>query len=150
MSEKNPIKLFVTHLWDAGDDYLRVFEYLESTGTFYYQNYSAPDRLPSSDKEAQREEFRRQIAPVEAVIALTSLYDRHPDMLIFQLNYAKASNKPVVLLEAFGSKAPVPKALKDLADEVIAWNERELIDAIKRQARHEDTHRWDVIEFKLD
>jgi hypothetical protein len=150
MSEKNPIKLFVTHLWDAGDDYQRVFEYLESTGTFYYQNFSAPERLPSSDKEAQREEFRRQIAPAEIVIALTSLYQAHPDMFTFQLNFAKASNKPVVMLEAFGSKAPQPAALKGLVDETIGWNERELIDAIRRQARHEDTHRFDVIEFKLD
>jgi hypothetical protein len=150
MSEKNPIKLFVTHLWEAGDDYQRVFEYLESTGTFYYQNFSAPDRLPSSDKEAQREEFRRQIAPVEVIIALTSLYHAHPDMFTFQLNFAKASNKPVVMLEAFGSKAPPPATLKGLVDETIGWNERELIDAIKRQARHEDTNRFDVIEFKLD
>ena len=150
MSEKNPIKLFVTHLWEAGDDYQRVFEYLESTGTFYYQNFSAPDRLPSSEKEAQREEFRRQIAPVEVIIALISLYHAHPDMFTFQLNFAKASNKPVVMLEAFGSKTPLPDSLKGLVDETIHWNERELIDAIRRQARHEDTHRFDVIEFKLD
>lgn len=150
MSEKNPIKLFVTHLWEAGDDYQRVFEYLESTGTFYYRNFSAPDKLPSSDKEAQREEFRRQIAPAEIVIALTATYNAHPDMVTFQLNYAKASNKPVVMLELFGSKSPMPKALNGLVDEMLAWNERELIDAIKRQARHEDTHRFDVIEFKLD
>jgi len=25
-----------------------------------------------------------------------------------------------------------------------------MADAIRRQARHEDTTRWDVIEFKLD
>jgi hypothetical protein len=127
-----------------------VFEFLESTGTFYYQNFSAPDRLPSSDKEAQREELRRQIAPAEVVIALTGLHQTHPDLLLFQLNYTKACDKPVVLLEAFGAKADVPKVLRDLADEVIGWNERELLDAIRRQARHEDTSRFDTIEFKLD
>jgi hypothetical protein len=150
MSEKNPIKLFVTHHWEAGVDYQRVFEFLESTGTFYYQNFSAPDRLPSSDKEAQREELRRQIAPAEVVIALTGLHQTHPDLLLFQLNYTKACDKPVVLLEAFGAKADVPKVLRDLADEVIGWNERELLDVIRRQARHEDTSRFDTIEFKLD
>ncbi len=150
MSERNPIKLFVTHLWEAGDDYQRVFEYLESTGNFYYQNYSAPDRLPSSDKEAQREALRQQIAPAEVVVALAGLHRAHPDMFIFQLNYAKACDKPVVLLEAFGAKTEVPKAVRDLADEVIGWNERDLIDAIRRQARHEDTTRFDTIEFKLD
>jgi hypothetical protein len=150
MSEKNPIKVFVTHLWEAGDDYQRVFEYLESTGTFYYQNYSAPERLPGADKEAQREELRRQILPAEVVVALAGLYGAYPELLIFQLNYAKASHKPVVVLEAFGAKLDVPQPLKDLADVVIGWNERALIDAIKMQARHEDTHRWDMIEFKLD
>jgi hypothetical protein len=150
MSEKDPIKLFVTHLWEAGIDYQRVFEFLESTGTFYYQNFSAPDRLPGSDKEAQREELRRQIAPAEVVIALTGLHQTHPDLLLFQLNYTKACDKPVILLEAFGAKADVPKVLRDLADEVIGWNERQLLDAIRRQARHEDTSRFDTIEFKLD
>ena len=37
-----------------------------------------------------------------------------------------------------------------LADEIVEWNERSIADAIRRQARHEDTTRWDVIEFKLD
>ena len=150
MSERNPIKLFVTHVWDAGPDYQRVFEFLERTGKFYYQNYSAPERRPSTEKEAQREELRRQIAPVEVVIALAGLHHTHPDMLMFQLNYTKASDKAVVLLEAFGAKWEIPKALRDLADEVIGWNDRDLLDAVRRQARHEDTMRFDTIEFKLD
>ena len=40
--------------------------------------------------------------------------------------------------------------LEALADEIIEWNERSIADAIRRQARHEDTGRWDVIDFKLD
>jgi hypothetical protein len=28
-------------------------------------------------------------------------------------------------------------------------NERVIVDTIRRQARHEDTQRWDTIEFKL-
>jgi hypothetical protein len=43
----------------------------------------------------------------------------------------------------------VPEELVKRASEVIGWNERLMIDAIRRQARHEDTARWDVIEFKL-
>ena len=33
---------------------------------------------------------------------------------------------------------------------VLPWNERSLADAVRRQARHEETTRWDVVEFKLD
>ena len=150
MSQANPVRLFVTHGWETSDDYLRVFEYLESARNFFYKNFSAPDRRPGGDKEAQREELRRQIAAAEAVIALSSLFDTHQELLTFQLAYAHASNKPVVLMKPFGSRKDVPKALLDLASEVADWDERGLVDAIRRQARHEETTRWDTIEFKLD
>lgn len=151
MSQSNPIKLFVSHAWQEDDDYLRVFEYLESDSNFYYQNYSTPDRYPSSgDKEALREDLRKQINPAEIVIALSGLGRKHSDLLLFQLNFAKACDKPVVILENYGVKEPIPKSIRDLADEVIEWDKRSLIDAIRRQARHEETTRWDTIEFKLD
>lgn len=150
MSQANPVRLFVTHAWEAGDDYLRVFEYLESARNFFYRNLSAPEKRPGGDKEAGKEELRRQIAPVEAVIALSSLFDAHRDLVTFQLLYAQASQKAVVLLKPFGSQKPVPKELADLAHEIIDWDERALVDAIRRQARHEETTRWDTIEFKLD
>ncbi|MGH8260175.1 MAG: hypothetical protein ACREUG_10840 [Steroidobacteraceae bacterium] len=150
MSQANPIRLFVTHLWESGDDYLRVFEYLESSRNFFYVNSSTPERRPTGGKEDFKEDLRRQIAPAEAMIALTSLFERDQDLTTFQLLYAQACQKPVILLKRFGESRPVPKALTDLANEVIDWDERALVDAVRRQARHEDTTRWDVIEFKLD
>lgn len=150
MSQENPIRLFVSHLWETSDDYLRVFEYLESARNFYYRNTGTPDRRPVGDKEVLKEDLRRQIAPAEVLIGLTSLYERDRDLLTFQLLYAQACQKPVILLQGFGTSRPVPKDLKDLASEIVEWDERALVDAVRRQARHEDTTRWDVIEFKLD
>ena len=150
MTQANPVRLFVTHVWENSDDYLRVFEYLESARNFFYRNYSTPDRRPDGDKEALREDLRRQIAPVEAVIALPSLFEGHQDLLTFQLLFAQASQKAVVLMKPFGSRKDVPKTILELADEVVDWDERALVDAIRRQARHEETTRWDTIEFKLD
>lgn len=150
ISQQNPVKLFVGHLWEADDDYHRVFEFFEGARNFYYLNYSAPDRCPGTDKEAQKEELRRQIAPVEAVILCAMHHRRAPDLVEFQANYAKASDKPVILLGSFGAASVIPKKLLSLADETLEWDERALIDAIRRQARHEETNRWDTIEFKLD
>ena len=140
MSQENPIRIFVTHIWERHDDYVRVFEYLESARNFFYRNHSNPDVRPEAQKEAMKEALRKQIAPAEAVIALSSLYAMNQDLSTFQVLYAKASQKPVILL----------KELEDLADEVVEWDERALVDAVKRQARHEDTTRWDTIEFKLE
>jgi hypothetical protein len=150
MSQANPVRVFVTHLWEENEDYLRVFEYLESARNFYYRNSSTPQQRPGGGKEGLKEDLRRQINPAEAVIALSSLYERDQDLLTFQLAFAKACEKPVILLKRFGSGQALPKALTDLADEVIDWDERALVDAVRRQARHEDTTRWDVVEFKLD
>ncbi len=150
MSQANPFRVFVTHAWDNGDDYLRVFEYLESANNFFYKNCSTPDHMPAGDKEALRESLRQQIAPAEVVIALPSLADANRDLLQFQMVFAQAAHKPVVLMKTFGSAMPVAKVIAELSDEIVDWDARTLVDAIKRQARHEETNRWETIEFKLD
>jgi len=150
MSQANPIQIFVTHGWDNSDDYLRVFEFLESANNFFYRNCSTPDQMPAGDKEAWRESLRKQIAPAEVVIALPSLAGGNRDLLQFQMVFAQACNKPVILMKNFGSAAPVPKAIAEMATEMVEWDSRALVDAIKRQARHEETNRWETIEFKLD
>ena len=149
-SRANPIRLFVSHAWEESEDYNRVFEYLEAPGTFYYQNSSRPQAKRPADKELEREDLRRQIAPCEVVVVVPAAYKAMPELVLFQMNFAKAAGRPLVAMENFGSTEALPKAIKDLADEICAWNERDLIDALRRQARHEDTTRWDTIEFKLD
>jgi hypothetical protein len=151
MSQNNPIRLFVTHAWDTSDEYLRIFEYLESARNFFYKNLSAPEKAPKGGGvEADREELRRQIAQAECVIALPGLYRQQGDLLQFQLTFAKASDKPVILMKPFGANQVLPKAITDFSDQIVEWDGRALVDAIKAQARHEESNRWDTIEFKLE
>ncbi len=151
MTENNPIRLFVTHLYAPDESYFRVFEYLESTPNFFYQNLATPEKPPrSKEKEAIREDLRRQMADAEVVVLLSSLYGRDAVLIEFQALYAQSCDKPLVVMEPFGTEAQMPAKLREMADEVVAWNGRDMADAIRRQARHEDTTRWDVIEFKLD
>jgi hypothetical protein len=44
----------------------------------------------------------------------------------------------------------LPKSITELSDQTVDWDGRALVDAVKAQARHEESHRWDTIEFKLD
>jgi hypothetical protein len=150
VSQKNPIRLFVCHVWQDNDDYQRIFEYLESTSNFFYRNTSTPDKRPAGDKEAMRDDLRRQIGEAEVVILPAALYRRNVDWVEFQLNCAKAFDKPVLVLEPFGGTDTLAPAVQALADDIVPWDQRQLADAIKRQARHEETTRFDVIEFKLD
>jgi hypothetical protein len=150
MSQQNPIRVFVTHAWQDADDYQRLFEFLESARNFYYKNTSTPENPPAGDTEVQREDLRRQIAAAEILIALPGLYAEHPDLTIFQMNYAKSQKKPVLLLKSFGSSQPLNKLLTERAEEVVDWDERGLVDAIRRLARHEGTSRYETVEFNPD
>jgi hypothetical protein len=150
VTQQNPIRIFVSHAFEANEDYARVFDYLESSHNFYYKNCSAIEPSPGHDKEAVRQELRRQISLAEVVVIPAAMYKGYRELIDFELNCAKGLDKPVVVLETFGVREKLPVQLEALADEKVEWNEREMVDAIKRQARHEDTTRWDVIEFKLD
>jgi len=150
VSQKNPIRLFVCHVWKEDDDYLRVFEYLESADNFFYRNTSTPDKRPQGDKDALRDDLRRQITEAEAVVLPAQLYRKYVEWVEFQLHCAKAHDKPVIVLEPFGAHETIAPAVLEMGDEVVPWDKRQLVDAIKRQARHEETTRFDMIEFKLD
>jgi len=149
ISQQNPVRVFVAHAFERSADYVRVFEYLESSHNFYYRNCSDPDR-PLADPEKMKEELRRQINLAEITIVPAALYATHRETIDFILNCSRGLDKPVIVLEHFGVKEKIPVQLEALSDEIIEWNERSIADAIRRQARHEDTSRWDVVEFKLD
>jgi hypothetical protein len=150
MSEKNPIRIFVTHAFSMHEDYLRVFEYLEAASNFFYLNCSAPDRAPATGgKEGLREELRNQIKASEAVLVSSTLYIQNRDWVTYQMDAAQAMDLPLIALEPFGGVGKVPDEVLKRAAEVVGWNERSIVDALRRQARHEETTRWDTIEFEM-
>lgn len=148
ISQEQPVQVFVGHAFESAPDYHRVFEYLESSHNFYYRNCSALQA--SGEERKDMLQMREQIARAEVLILPASLYQELAQWVEFQLECARVLEKPVIVLENFGVKAPLPAALKRQGAELIDWDVRALVDAIRRQARHEDTTRWDVIDFKLD
>ena len=148
MSEDNPIRVFVTHNFRETADYLRVFEFLESADRFFYLNTSKPDNVPeSAGLEAIKDELILQIKECEAVIVLASLYSEQEDLVSYQMDVAEANEKPIIAIRPFGGMLETPQELLDRVKEHIEWNDRDMVDALKRQARLEDTARWDVVDF---
>ncbi len=147
MSERNPIRVFVTHLFQEDPDYLRVFEFLESVDRFFYLNCSKPENMPGGGMEAMKDELIAQIKESEAVVVLATHFEMNPDLIRFQMDVADANDKPMIVIRPFGGITETPPQLAERVKEHIAWNDREMADAIRRQARLEDTARWDVIDF---
>ena len=148
MSESNPIRVFVTHAFQESDDYLRVFEFLESVDRFFYINVSKPENIPESGgTEAIKQELVEQIKACEAVLALSSVYAEKENLARFILDAADANHKPVIAIRPFGHMGETPPDLASRSKEHIEWNDREMVDALRRQARGEDTARWETIDF---
>jgi hypothetical protein len=148
VSEDDPIRVFVTHTFAETDDYLRVFEFLESVDLFYYLNVSRPDNVPMGGAaEALKQELMRQIKESEAVIVLPIVYEQHEELTRFQMDVADENNKPMITIRPYGGVSETPQEILDRVKEHIEWNSRDMVDALKRQARNEDTARWEVIDF---
>jgi hypothetical protein len=90
-----------------------------------------------------------QIRGAEVVLLVSSMYSEARDWITYQMDAAQAASLPIVALEPFGGKGGIAAEIKGRAAEIIPWNERVMVDALRKQARGEDTKRWDVIEFDM-
>lgn len=148
MSENNPIRVFATHNFEETDDYLRVFEFLESVDRFYYLNVSKPENLPESGGPQElKDELIAQIKQSEAMFVLPSAWESNKDLVGFMMDVAEANNIGMVVIKPFGGMQDTPPELVERCAEHIEWNDREMADALRRQGRGEDTARWEVLDF---
>lgn len=148
MSEKNPIRVFVTHTFEESDDYFRIFEFLESMDNFFYLNESKPENVPvQGGIESIKDELIQQIKASECVIVLPAVYNEQTDLVEFMMQVADANNINMIAVRPFGGLLETPPEVESRVKEHIEWNAREMVDAIKRQARGEDTARWEVVDF---
>lgn len=148
VSESNPIRVFVTHTFEETDDYLRVFEFLESVEHFFYLNVSKPEAMPEQGGlDAVKDELIQQIKASETVVVIADVYGRQPDLVNYMMDVAEANNIGIIALRPFGGIAETAPEVAERSNEHVEWNDRELVDAIKRQGRGEDTARWEVIDF---
>jgi len=146
--EDNPIRVFATHSFEESDDYLRVFEFLESVDRFYYLNVSKPENLPTiGGGQAIKEELIKQIKSAEAMFVIASVYKQNRELVNFMMKVAEANKINMIVIKPFGGVQETPPELVERCAESIEWNDRELADSLKRQARGEDTSRWEVIDF---
>lgn len=150
MSERNPIRLYAVHGWHRDEDYARLFEYIESADNFFYRALSDPDAVsPQGDGVAARRSLISDaLKEAECVVCSAGTWERFNDWARYTVESARRLDLPVVVIEHFGPK-DMDVRLKGFAAETVGWDSRSIVDAIRREARHEDTTRFDTIEFDL-
>ena len=148
MTENNPIRVFTTHTFAESDDYLRVFEFLENVDRFYYLNVSKPENMPTTGGAQEiKDELIHQIREAEAIFVLASVYQQNMELVNFMMGVAEANKIGMVVIKPFGGLQDTPPELVARCAEAVEWNDRNMADALRRQARGEDTSRWEVIDF---
>ncbi len=147
MTEKDPIRIFITHEFAPSDEYSRVFEYLESRDQFYYVNCSTPEDKPAGGREAIEESLRNQIKRAEVVIFPVGCIAESSPLLRFQFTVAQAFDKPILGIQSFGSTVTLSVQTLDICTDMVEWNDRIITDALRRLARDDESGSWDVIEF---
>ncbi len=148
MSENNPIRVFAMHSFEESHDYLRLFEFLEGVDRFYYINVSKPENVPiDGGMQAIKDELISQIKGSEAIFILPGLFGEKTELLRFMMYVADANNIGMIAVSTFGAVIETPAENIERSQEQVEWNDREMADALRRQARGEDTSRWEVVDF---
>ena len=131
VTQQNPIRISVSHLWEATTTTCVCRDPGERP-EFLLRDSSKPDRRPASGKEAEREECGAD-GPGRGGHPARVPARARPGAGRVQADFAKAADKPLVLLTSFGGTGAIPKALLAIADESVDWDERALIDALRRR-----------------
>jgi hypothetical protein len=150
MSESNPIRVYAVHGWQKDEDYVRLFEYLESADNFFYRAVSNPDLTsPQGDGVAARRTLVGEgLRQAECVVCPAGTWEHFNDWARFTVEAAHALDLPIIAIEHFGPKN-IDIRLKGHATLTVGWDSRSIVDAIRREARQEDTTRFDTIEFDM-
>ena len=89
----------------------------------------------------------QQIKASEALVVVADAYSTKPDLVNYMMDVAEANSIGMIAIRPFGGLTETHPDVVSRVQEHVEWNDRELVDAIKRQGRGEDTARWEVIDF---
>lgn len=124
--------LFISHAWKYEADYNTVVSWLEDSN-LKYKNYSVPqhDPLDANNTKKLKEQLTNQIRPSSIVIVISGMYAAYSDWIDYEIDEAVRMEKTILGLKPWGSER-IPQKIQDHADEMVGWQSKSLIDAIKR------------------
>lgn len=130
-------RIFISHAWKYGEEYMRLVQLLDQAPNFSYYNYSAPKERPleltsvrASKAEIQRA-ISNKIGKAQIELVLGGMYADYHDWMQYEVDEAKRMEKPVLLIKPWG-QTMVPRYLQDVADDIVGWNADSIVGAIRR------------------
>jgi hypothetical protein len=132
MPSLRPYKVFISHAWDYSQDYWRVVRFLNDEPYFLWENMSVPEHDPITTDELEYE-LRNQMRPANVFLIIAGMYAGNREWIDFELAFARRTGRPIIEIIRWGAER-VPAAIQDAAVEMVGWNGRSIVQAIRRFA----------------
>lgn len=125
-------RVFISHVWEYGDDYWKIVEFLNTAPNFAWENLSVPEHDPVKSRDLEYE-LRNQMRPADVFLILGGMYANYSDWIEFELQFARRIGKPIIGIRKWGADR-IPLAIQNAAVEVVGWSGASIVDAIRRHA----------------
>jgi hypothetical protein len=131
--------LFISHAWRYNESYYRLVNLLIAAPNFYFRNYSVPKHDPvldpddEGDRKKLLDELFGQVKPVNCVLIISGMYVNYSYWIQAEIEIAKYYSKPIVGIFSW-AQVRTPKAVSDVANEMVGWSTNSIISAIRRHS----------------
>ena len=129
-------RIFISHAWKYGDDYIRLVNLLDAP-YFHYFNYSAPEQkplFPSGTPYTSSDIARKitdKIRPAQITLVISGMYAAYSDWMQYEIDESLRMRMPVIGIMPRGQER-VPLYVRDRVDVLVGWNTSSIVSAIRR------------------
>ena len=130
-------RIFISHAWKYGDDYIRLVNLLDAAPYFHYFNYSAPEQkslFPSGTPYTSSDIARKitdKIRPAQITLVISGMYAAYSDWMQYEIDESLRMRMPVIGIMPRGQER-VPLYVRDRVDDLVGWNTSSIVSAIRR------------------
>ena len=130
-------RIFISHAWKYGDDYIRLVNLLDAAPYFHYFNYSAPEQkplFPSGTPYTSSDIARKitdKIRPAQITLVISGMYAAYSDWMQYEIDESLRMSMPVIGIMPRGQER-VPLYVRDRVDDLVGWNTSSIVSAIRR------------------
>lgn len=130
-------RIFISHAWKYGDDYIRLVNLLDAAPYFHYFNYSAPEQkplFPSGTPYTSSDIARKitdKIRPAQITLVISGMYAAYSDWMQYEIDESLRMRMPVIGIMPRGQER-VPLYVRGRVDDLVGWNTSSIVSAIRR------------------
>lgn len=130
-------RIFISHAWKYGDDYIRLVNLLDAAPYFHYFNYSAPEQkplFPSGTPYTSSDIARKitdKIRPAQITLVISGMYAAYSDWMQYEIDESLRMRMPVIGIMPRGQER-VPLYVRDRVNVLVGWNTSSIVSAIRR------------------